>query len=325
MREKSTDPSNDLLVTTRLKRDLWSSLALVMVLLIMIGIFGFLSQRFLSLSTLKSIANQIPDLTVVAVGMTFVLIAGGIDLSVGSVLALCAAIIGTLIIDWQVGVMVAFVASIVTGSICGAINGFVSVAFRIPAFIVTLGMLEIARGCAYKVTNSQTKYVGSAVEWVGVSGGWGISPAFIIAMVTVIAGQLLLTRTLVGRYWLAIGTNETAARYSGIDPRPYKLISFVILGALCGLGAIMQTSRLSTADPNSAVGLELSAIAAAVIGGTSLLGGRGSVVQTFLGVLVIAVLQTGLASVGVSEPMKRIITGSVIVWAVVADAIRHRR
>lgn len=301
------------------------SCVLIVVLAILVAIFGSLSQRFLSFRTAISIANQIPDLTVIAIGMTFVLIAGGIDLSVGSVIALSSAVMGFLLVDQHWSVAFAMLAAVGVGAICGIVNGSISVAFGIPSFIVTLGMLEIARGAAYQVTDSKTKYLGSALEWIGSSGAWGFSPAFGFALLTVIAGQVMLSRTLLGRYWVAIGTNEAAARYSGIDPKPYRFTAFVLLGGLCGIAAIMQCSRLSTADPNSAIGLELSAIAAAVIGGTSLLGGRGSAIQTFLGVLVIAVLQTGLASVGASEPLKRMITGSVIVLAVIADVLRYQR
>lgn len=305
-------------------RSLVDSCGLVIVLLILVAVFGSLSERFLSVRTAISISNQIPDLTVVAIGMTFVLIAGGIDLSVGSVIALCGALLGKWLIDGHWPIPLAMMGAVAIGASCGAINGSICVGLRIPSFIVTLGMLEIARGAAYRVTNSQTKYLGSSLEWFGSSGSWGLSPACGFALLMVVIGQIILSKTLLGRYWIAIGTNEAAAKYSGIDPRPYRWISFVILGAMCGVGAIMQCSRLSTADPNASVGLELSAIAAAVIGGTSLMGGRGSAVKTFLGVLVIAVLQTGLASVGASEPMKRMITGGVIIVAVVVDWVRRR-
>lgn len=304
-------------------RHLVDSAALILVLVVLIVVFGSLSERFLSVRTAISIANQIPDLTVVAIGMTFVLISGGIDLSVGSIIALCSAVMGVLLVELQYPVVIAVIAAVGVGALCGKANGAISVAFGIPSFIVTLGMLEIARGAAYRVTDSKTIYLGSGLEWIGTSGSWGFSPAFGIALLAVVVGQIVMSRTLLGRYWIAIGTNESAARYSGIDPRPYRFAAFVVLGCLCGVAAVMQCARLSTADPNSAVGLELSAIAAAVIGGTSLMGGRGSVVQTFLGVLVIAVLQTGLASVGASEPMKRVITGGVIVLAVVADRMRN--
>ena len=294
-------------------------------LVLLILVFGSFSSSFLSARTLVSIANQIPDLTVIAVGMTLVLIASGIDLSVGSVLALCSAVLGVAMVDGGMSLGLAAVMALAAGAICGLTSGSITVLARLPSFIVTLGMLEVARGGAYLITDSQTKYIGSAVEPMAAPLPiLQVSASFLIAVGVVVLAQVLLTRTVFGRYLIAIGTNESAVRMSGVDPRPYRIAVFVISGLLCGLGAVMQTSRLATADPNAAVGLELAAIAAAVIGGTSLMGGRGSVVNTFFGVLIIAVLQTGLASVGASEPIKRVITGSVIVIAALLDVWRNR-
>ena len=175
------------------------------------------------------------------------------------------------------------------------------------------------------VTDSQSIYVGKQIEGFGEPlPGISLSPAFLFAVTAVIAGQFLLTRTVFGRYCIAIGTNAEAVRMSGIRAAPYCIAVFVLSGLMCGLAGLAQTSRLSTADPNAAVGLELSAIAACVIGGTSLMGGRGSVVSSFIGVLIIAVLQTGLAQMGVTDANKQIITGSVIVTAVLLDAFRTR-
>ncbi len=298
---------------------------LLSVLLLMLAVFSGLSERFLNVRTLTSIANQVPDLTVVAVGMTLVLITAGIDLSVGSVLALCSAVLGVAMVDWHWPLYAAIGPCLAAGAICGLFNGVVSVGASIPSFIVSLGMLEIARGAAYLVCNSQTKYIGPAVEGIARPfGSWHLSAAFLIAVLVVVVAQLVLSRTVFGRYCVAIGTNETAVRMSGIGTRWTRIAVFVTCGTLCGLGGWMQTARLASADPNAAVGLELSAIAAAVIGGTSLMGGRGSVVGTFFGVLIIAVLQTGLAQVGASEPVKRLITGFVIVSAVLLDAWRNQ-
>jgi ribose transport system permease protein len=200
----------------------------------------------------------------------------------------------------------------------------ISALWSIPSFIVTLGMLEVARGTAYLVTSSQTKYIGPRIEGVAQPlGGLGVSPAFLIAIVVVLIGQIFLTRTVWGRYVQAVGANEQAARFSGISTRRIKLATFVLSGLMAALGSVFQVARLSSADPNGGIGMELSAIAAVVIGGTSLMGGQGSVFRSFLGVLIIAVLQTGLAQVGATEPTKRLITGTVIVFAVIADV--HRR
>jgi ribose transport system permease protein len=304
-----------------------SGLSDVLGMLIVLGglaiLFGLLSKHFWTGQTLKIIVNQIADLMVVSVGMTFVLVIGGIDLSVGSVLALAGTVLGIALVDWHWPFWLAFAGCLAVAGTCGVVNGLVSVLWSIPSFIVTLGMLEMARGAAYLVTDSETKYIGPRVEWIARPiAGLGISLAFLIALVLVLLGHLLLTRTTLGRYMIAVGTNEEAVRLSGIDPRPVKLITFVISGLLAGLGALFQVARVSSADPNGANGMELGAIAAVVIGGTSLMGGRGSVLRTFLGVLIIATLQTGLAQVGASEPAKRLITGAVIVLAVIADVHR---
>ncbi|HPM84800.1 MAG TPA: ABC transporter permease [Candidatus Anammoximicrobium sp.] len=310
---------------------LWGATALVnylgllLVLLFQVALFSALCDHFFTLQTLATVANQIPDLTVIAVGMTLVLIIGGIDLSVGSVLALGAAVLGVAMVDWQFPLWAAALLCVGAGLVCGLVNGVVSVGWSIPSFIVTLGMLEIARGCAYLTTESQTKYIGARIEGVAAPlPGLGVSAAFLAAVAVVIAGQFLLSRTVFGRYMLAIGNNEQVVRYSGIQPWPTKIAVFVLAGGLSALGGVFQASRLGSADPNGAVGMELSAIAAVVIGGTSLMGGRGSVINSFLGVLIIRVLESGLAQYGVSDPAKRIVTGGVIVAAVIADAYRHR-
>jgi ribose transport system permease protein len=295
------------------------------VLLLLIGFFSLRTQHFFQTATAISIANQIPDLTLIAVGMTLVLVVGGIDLSVGSVLAVSAALMGVLMVDfgWPLGF--GMVAAILLGGFCGWLNGTISVLGRIPSFIVTLGMLEIARGLTKTLTSSQTKYIGSSIATVGEPlPGLHLSPACLIALVAVLAGEFLLTRTVFGRYCVAIGTNAEAVRMSGIRSSPYTISVFTLCGALSGFAGVAQVSRLSAVDPNAAIGIELSAIAACVIGGTSLMGGRGSVISTFFGVLIIAVLQTGLAQLGVSDANKQIVTGSVIILAVLLDAMRSR-
>ncbi|QDT98249.1 ABC transporter permease [Gimesia aquarii] len=312
-------------VSGNLMSSLLQYVGLLGVLALLVLIFSLMSQNFLSQQTLITIANQIPDLTVIAVGMTLVLIIGGIDLSVGSLLALSSAVLGVLMVNYGWPLWAAVPICLGVGAFCGVLNGVISVKASIPSFIVTLGMLEMARGSAYLMTDSQTKYIGSSIEWIGVPmKGLAFSPAFLLSLVIVAAGQYLLTRTVFGRYCIAIGTNVEAVRMSGIRTAPYSITVFTISGLMCGLAGIMQTSRLSTADPNAAVGLELAAIAACVIGGTSLMGGRGSVINTFFGVLIIAVLQTGLAQVGASDPIKRVITGAVIIVAVLLDAARQR-
>ena len=311
--------------TSALRGQVATYLGLAVVLIGMIGLFGSLSQYFLTVETFVTIANDIPALAVMAIGMTFVLIIAGIDLSVGSVLALSAAVTAAAMLQWKLAMPAAAALGLGTGLLCGAVTGSVSVAWRLPSFIVSLGMLEAVRGGAYLVTDSRTQYVGDAIG--GLASPWlfGVSVAFVLAVVLVIIGQLVLTRTVFGRYVVGIGTNEEAMRLAGVDPRPIRIIVFALMGLLAGLAGLMQSARLEAADPNAGVGIELQVIAAVVIGGTSLMGGRGSVVSTFFGVLVISVLQAGLAQVGASEPSKRIITGVVIVVAVIVDTLRQRR
>lgn len=298
--------------------------ALLGVLVLLVAVFGSLSNNFFSAATIRLIANQIPALTVVAVGMTFVLVVGGIDLSVGSLLALASSATAVLAVQHQWPLMLALLAGVALSAVCGLVNGSIVALGRIPSFIVTLGMLEIARGLAKSIANSQSIYIGSSVGWISDPLALGLSPAFILAVMIVLAGQFTLTRTVFGRYCIAIGTNQEAVRMSGINAKPYLISVFVISGVLCGVAGLMTTSLMSTANPNEGVGFELAAIAACVVGGTSLMGGRGSVIASFLGVLIIAVLQTGLAQLSVADPMKQVITGTVIVLAVLLDAARQK-
>lgn len=299
---------------------------LLLVLGLLVAGFGWLQPRFLSAATLALVGNQIPDLAVLACGMTLVMVAGGIDLSVGSVVGLATALLGYCLGEWNWPVGLACAAALAVGLGCGLLNGAVSVLAGIPSFIVTLGMLEAARGGAYLLSGSQTRYLGTGLEgWSTPVSVLHLSPSALLAGVVVLAGQGLLTVTALGRRLVAVGENEQAAWRMGVDPKATRIIAFGLCGLLAGLAGLFQTARLGSADPNAGIGMELGAIAAVVIGGASPSGGRGSVLGAFLGVLVIAVLQTGLAQVGAADPVKRLVTGAVIVLAVLADAWRRRR
>lgn len=293
-------------------------------LVAMLVLFGMLSDTFFTMPTFTTIANEIPDLLVMAVGMTFVLMIGGIDLSVGSVLALSASMLSIAMTRFGWDMLPAALLGVLAATATGTLTGTVTVRWGIPSFIVSLGVLEMARGLAYSLTDSRTVYVGSAVDWLANPIALGIAPSFLIAIAITVIGQVVLTRTVFGRYLVAIGTNEEAVRLAGIDPRRYKIAVFALMGLLSGLAALIQVSRLEAADPNAGGGMELQVIAAVVIGGTSLMGGRGSVARTLFGVLIISVLEAGLAQIGASEPTKRIITGAVIVAAVIMDTYRTR-
>lgn len=311
------------------KTALWRSVllqyaSLLAALLVLVIAFSLKTEHFLSVTTLRTIANQIPDAVLLATGMTFVMIVGGIDLSVGSVMALSGALLGVCLAQWHWPLLPSILFCLLAGAACGLANGLVSVKWKLPSFIVTLGMLEIARGATYLVTKSQTVYIGASVERISSASLGGISLPFACAVFAVIAAHIALTKMLWGRYAMAVGANEEAVRYSGINPRPIKISVFVLSGLLAACAAVLQCARLSSADPNAGAGAELQAIAACVIGGTSLLGGRGSVINSFFGVLLIAVLGAGLAQIGAQEPTRRLITGCVILAAVILDVYRSR-
>ncbi len=303
----------------------FEELFIVFALLVLVVIFSLTTDNFFTTRTLTAILTQLPGLTIVTIGMTLVLISGGIDLSVGSTVALSSAVIGVALTVFELPLPVAAVMGIAAGGCVGLVNGVLGSYFRLPIFIVTLGMLEAGRGLAYLVTESQTIYIGPSIQALSLPLlGIGMSPAFLIALGLVVVSQLVLTRTVFGRYLIAIGTNELAAKISGIRTELYLNAVLLISGLLAGLGGLINAAYLGASDPNAATGLELSAIAAAVIGGTSLMGGRGSIIGAFIGVLIISVLQNGLAQLGVSEPFKRLITGLVIILAVFLDRWRGR-
>lgn len=313
------------MISSRLKLSLLQYGGLLTALALLILFFSLRTDSFFQIGTARLIANQIPELTLLAIGMTLVLVIGQIDLSVGSVMALSGAVLGVLMARYEWSLWSAIGASLLTGAVCGCITGAISIWFRIPSFIVSLGMLEVARGCTRRLLDSNTLTIGSDVAVISEPvSAIGLSPAFLIAVVAVFAVQFLLTSTVFGRYCIAIGTNAEAVRMSGIRTAPYAIGVFVISGLLCGLAGLAPTSLMEAADPGAGIGIELAAIAACVIGGTSLMGGRGNAISTFLGVLVIAVLQTGLSRMSVEDANKQIITGLVIIIAVLIDTVRRR-
>jgi ribose transport system permease protein len=300
----------------------WSGLAAALVALIVA--FSLVTDHFFSWTTAIALANQAPESLLLATGMTIVVITGGIDLSVGSVLALSAAVAGLLLVGHGAPLPVTIVAAVMVGAICGGLNGWLSTRWRLPSFIATLAMLEMARGATYLISESQTRYLGAAVDAIGRDVVAGVRLPVIIAAVVVFAAQWALTHSVIGRQLLAVGANDESARLAGIDVHVVRLIAFTVCGALAGLAAVAQSARLSAADPNAGLGLELDAIAAVVIGGASLQGGRGSVVASALGAMVMAVLGAGLAQIGVQEPTRRLTTGAVIVVAATLDLWRRR-
>jgi ribose transport system permease protein len=294
------------------------------VLVLLVAVFGLLTNHFLSWTTVRALANQAPDTLLVATGMTLVILTGGIDLSVGSLLALSSGVFGVLLTAAGVSLPVAALGALGTGAACGWLNGWITVRWRLPSFLVTLATLEMARGGAYLVTSSQTVYLGPRVDVLSSAVIAGLGLPILGALAVVAAGQFTLQRTVFGRQVFAVGASAESARLAGISPGRVRIAVFTISGLLAGAAAVVQAGRLAAADPNAGMGLELEAIAAVVIGGTSLTGGRGSVLASALGAMVILVLGAGLAQMGVGEPTRRLVTGTVIVLAAIADYYRGR-
>ena len=300
-----------------------------LALLLMIAVFSAMAPHFASVANFTNILTQISINTVIAVGMTFVILLGGIDLSVGSVLAL-ATIAGGMVITREdlspgVAIFLSVMASTLVGCLCGAFNGIVSERWKIHSFIVTLGMLNIARGAALQISGSRTIFeFPDAFNEVGSAAVVGVPVIFLIALALVLAGRFVLARTIFGRMIYAIGNNEEAVRLSGHNPSVYKAAAFIVCGGMVGLAAIMYMMRLNIASPILGVGFELNAIAAVVIGGTSMAGGKGSMVGTFLGASIMGVLNNGLLLLGMGDFARQIVTGLIIVVAVIIDKYRVR-
>ncbi|MFE0177328.1 ABC transporter permease [Streptomyces sp. NPDC059002] len=298
-------------------------------LLALVAVFTLAAPKFATTGNFTNIATEITLNTMLAVGLTFVILVGGIDLSVGSVMALSAVVAGDVLTaeDLSVGVAVtlAVLVSVAVGMACGLVNGFVSERWRVPSFIVTLGMLNIARGAALDYTDAKTQYdFPQGFSHFGTATLLGVPALFWIALAMVAAGQLVLTRTVFGRLVFAIGSNEEAVRLSGHRTSVVKVAVFVIAGLCVGVAAITYMARLNIASPILGGGYELSAIAAVVIGGASLSGGKGSMIGTLLGACLLGVLTNGLLLMGVSDFQRQMITGGVIMVAVVVDHYRDR-
>ncbi|MBL7132777.1 MAG: ABC transporter permease [Phycisphaerae bacterium] len=302
-------------------------LGMLVALIALILVFSRLSDTFFSAGVFYTIANEVPDTVIVAVGMTFVLIIAGIDLSVGSVLGLSQAVLGYCLVRMGLPLPVAIGGCLLAGLACGALNGLVINLWVLPSFIVTLGMLEVARGTTFLVTDYRTFYLSNTLAGLTdtIPGCGDLTWPVLICIATVVAGQFVLSRTVFGRYMIAVGTNEEAVRLAGINPKPIKFAVFTLCGLLGGLAGLIRAARMSSANPNAGTGFELEVIAAVVIGGTSLMGGRGSVVKSCLGVLIVAVLGAGLVQCQAPEYAKRVIIGAVIVLAVILDRYRRRK
>ena len=276
-----------------------------------------------------------------AIGMTMVIITGGIDLSVGSVLALAGVITG-LLMKAGMPVMPAMVFGVITGGFCGFLNGLVVTKMRITPFVATLGMMMIARGVALQLTGAAPiSRLGETFGWLGNGALYrivemqdngfpkvifpGIPYPAILLLIMAICGAFLLQRRQIGRHIFSVGSNEEAARLSGVNVDRTKIWAYTASGALAGLAGMVLMSRLVTVQPNEGVMYELDAIAASVIGGASLMGGVGSISGSMIGAFIIGVLRNGLNMAGTSAFIQQIIIGVVVIGAVYIDQVRNRK
>ncbi|GGN04556.1 ribose ABC transporter permease [Dyadobacter beijingensis] len=291
---------------------------------------SILSDKFLTVSNLWNVMRQISVNICISVGMTLIVLTAGIDLSVGSVLALCGAITAGLLkngieIPTQnlyIGftVLGAILAGGLTGSALGAFNGWAITRFSVPPFVATLAMLTVARGLTMLWTGGfPISGLGETFQFIGTGWFLAIPLPVWISIVVVALAVFLTDKTRIGRYIYAIGGNENASRLSGINVNKVKIIVYTIAGALAAVGGIMVTSRLDSAQPNAGISYELDSIAAVVIGGTSLSGGRGSILGTVQGAMIIGVLNNGLVLLNVSPFWQQVVKGLVILLAVIID------
>lgn len=282
-------------------------------------VLWILTPHFLTVSNLLNIAQQTSINAIIAVGLTFVIVSGGIDLSVGSLVAFAGVIMASLL-EQAVPAPLAVLVGLGAGLGCGLVNGLLITLGRLPPFIATLGMMSVARGGALWFTEGRPISGFSAgFRWLATGEVWFVPvPVLVMAAVYAIA-HFVLRRTPFGRYAFAIGGNEEAALLSGVRVRLHKTMVYGVSGLLSALAAVVLTARLNSAQPIAGINYELDAIAATVIGGTSLMGGQGSVIGTLIGALTMGVLRNGLNLLGVSSFIQQIVIGVVIILAVLVD------
>ncbi|MEQ8453309.1 MAG: ABC transporter permease [Sandaracinaceae bacterium] len=298
-------------------------LALVMVLFA-----ALVPDRFLSAYNFKTIATQTVIVALGAIGMTWVMVSGGIDLSVGSVIALASVVTAVLLREGHPE-LVALLGGLAVGAALGAINGLLITRLSIVPFIVTLGTMGIARGAAKYLADEQT--VNADAGWLADLMTKTPDPSWLllakgvwITLILAVIMALVLRRTVFGVHTFAIGSSEPTARLCGVPVERVKLLVYVLAGAFAGLAGVLQLGRLTVGDPTTAIGLELDVIAAVVIGGGSLSGGRGSIAGALLGAFFMAVLANGCTLSGVPNYVQEILVGAIIIAAVALDHLRRR-
>lgn len=297
-------------------------------LLALVLFFSVASPNFFTISNLTSILLATAVIGILAVGTTFVIITGGIDLSIGTGMTLCAVVTGLLLTDMGLPLIVGVLGGIAFGALVGLVNGFNVTVLGLPPFIATLAMMMIAEGLALVLSGVRPIYLSGIEGFQQIALGQlipSIPNAVLILFILAIVLGVVLNKTVLGRMTYAIGSNEEATRLSGINTRRWLLGIYALAGACTGLAGVVMASRLSSAQPQLGMGYELQAIAAVIIGGTSLLGGRGTILGTLIGALIMSVLINGLRIMAVQSEWQTVVVGIVVLVAVFADNLRKRR
>jgi ribose transport system permease protein len=302
-------------------------------LVLLVVVFSAASSNFFTFDNIIGILLSTAVIGVLALGSTFVIITGGIDLSVGTAMTFASVMTGVFITfaDW--GIVRGVLGGIAAGACCGLVSGWAVARMRIPPFIATLAMMMVTKGLSLVISGTKPIYFNDAPAFAKISmgtaveriiPGFEVPNAIFIYFGLAVAASVLLTQTIVGRYAFAIGSNEEATRLSGVQVRLWKIVIYTITGAFSGIAGIMMASRLNSAQPALGQGYELEAIAAVVIGGTSLSGGQGSILGSVIGALIMSVLTNGLRILSVPQEWQTVIVGLVVLLAVYADILRRR-
>ncbi|MGP9538015.1 ABC transporter permease [Brachybacterium sp. AOP43-C2-M15] len=297
-------------------------------LIVLVLFFWAASPRFLTWSNISGILLATAVIGILALGTTFIITTAGIDLSVGTGMTLCSVMTGIFAVDMGLPMVVAVILGILSGGVMGLVNGLNVAVLGLPPFIATLAMMMVAQGLALVISGVSPIYFHEVPGFQSIALGTlipGLPNAVLIMFVVAALAWFLLSKTILGRITVAIGSNEEAARLSGIDTRRWKLIIYVVGGLFTGVAGVVMAARLGSAQPQLGVGYELQAIAAVIIGGTSLMGGRGSIVGTLIGALIMSVLINGLRILSIQTEWQNVVLGVVIALAVFFDTLRNKR
>ncbi|HEY1723713.1 MAG TPA: ABC transporter permease [Magnetospirillaceae bacterium] len=303
-------------------------------LIVLLVFFSIASPDFMQVDNIIGIFQATAVNGVLAIACTFVIITGGIDLSVGTLMTFCAVMAGVFLTYWHLPMWTGVLAAMATGALSGGISGTLTAKMKIPPFIATLGMMMLLKGLSLVVSGTKPIYFSDTENFPVISQdsliglvfpGLPIPNAVLILFVLSVLSSLVLNRTALGRYTFALGSNEEAARLSGVNVDRWKIIIYALGGAICGIAGLIIASRLNSAQPALGQGYELDAIAAVVIGGTSLSGGTGTVLGTIIGAFIMSVLTNGLRIMSVAQEWQVVVTGVIIILAVYADIIRRKR